>query len=117
MQENGYKDLIVWQKAMDLVVVVYELTSKLPKTEIYGIISQMQRAAVSIPSNIAEGSRRKTKNDTNHFFTIAFGSGAELETQVEIIKRLPFGKDLDYKKADALLQEVMKMLNKMTNYY
>ena len=102
---------------MDLVVAIYKLASQLPKTETYGIISQMQRAAVSIPSNIAEGSRRKTKNDKNHFFTIAFGSGSELETQIEITKRLSFGKSLQYKEIDALLSEVMKMLNKLTTYY
>ena len=58
MEKKGYKDLTVWQKSMNLVVCVYEITEKLPKSEIYGIISQMQRSAVSIPSNIAEGSRR-----------------------------------------------------------
>ena len=117
MQTQGYKDLIVWQKALDLVVAVYELTNQLPKTEIYGISSQMQRSAVSIPSNIAEGSRRKSKNETNHFLSIAFGSGAELETQIEITKKLLFGKDLDYSKIDLLLDEVMKMLNKMISHY
>ncbi|NQV88109.1 MAG: four helix bundle protein [Parcubacteria group bacterium] len=113
---RGYKDLIVWKKSIELVVFLYELTNKLPKAETYGIISQMQRSAVSIPSNIAEGSRRKSKKDFEHFLTMAFGSGSELETQIEIIKRLPFGSNLNYSKIDIILDEVMRMLNKMINY-
>jgi len=98
---------------MELVVAVYELTEKFPKSEIYGIISQMRRAAVSIPSNIAEGRRRGSKKDFRQFLIIAYGSGAELETQIEIAKRLSFCEKLDYNKVDSLLVEVMKMLNKM----
>ena len=111
MENKGYKDLIVWKKAMDLVVSIYELTEKLPRNETYGIISQMQRCAVSIPSNIAEGSKRGTKKDFTHFLIIAFGSGSELETQVGIVKRLSFGKDVNFTKIDLLLDEVMKMLS------
>ncbi len=77
----------------------------------FGLVVQMRRAVVSIPSNIAEGRRRRTDADYCHFLTIAYGSGAELETQIEIIKRLPFGKDLNYFKSDLLLLETMKMLN------
>lgn len=109
----SYKDLIVWQKAMDLVVEIYRLTDKFPREEIYGLTSQMRRAVVSIPSNIAEGRRRGSKKEFHRFSLIAYGSGAELETQMEIVKRLPFGKNLDCSKADSLLLEVMKMLNKM----
>lgn len=119
MQENviinTYRDLIVWQKSMDLVMAVYKLTSGLPKEEIYGLTSQMRRCAVSIPSNIAEGRRRGTKKDYRQFLIIAYSSGAELETQIEIIKRLPFGSHLDFIKVDSLLNEVMRMLNKLTN--
>lgn len=100
---------------MDLVMVVYELTDHFPKEELYGLTSQMRRAAVSIPSNIAEGSRRGTRKDFRNFLLNAFGSGAELETQVKISKRLSFGKELDYIKVDELLEEVMKMLNSMIN--
>lgn len=109
----GYKQLIVWQKAIRMVVSVYKLCEKLPDTERYGISSQMKRCSVSIPSNIAEGSRRKTRKDFGHFLTIAYGSGAELETQIEILKNLPFGQKLDYSEVDNLLSEVMKMLNKL----
>jgi len=115
--ENGvnksYKDLIVWQKSMDLVVVIYELTDKFPKSEIYGLTSQIRRCTVSVPSNIAEGSRRRTPKDFRQFLIIAYGSGSELETQIEIAKRLPFGKNLNFKIIDGLLNEIMKMLNKM----
>ena len=112
-QINTYKDLIVWQKSMDLVVEVYKLTEFFPKSEIYGLTSQIRRCAVSIPSNIAEGRRRGSKKDYRHFLIIAYGSGAELETQIEIVKRLLFGKNINFVKVDSLLNEVMKMLNKM----
>ena len=114
---NGYKDLVVWQKSMDLVMAVYESTEHFPKSEIFGLISQMRRCSVSIPSNIAEGSRRRTQKDFRQFLTIAYGSGAELETQIEIAKRLAFGKQLDYREVDNLLSEVMKMLNKMLSNF
>lgn len=110
---NSYKELIVWQKAIKLVITVYELTEKYPKEEIYGIISQIRRCAVSIPSNIAEGRNRGTKKDFTQFLRIAYGSGAELETQIEISKQLPKTKNLYYKEVDTLLLEVMKMLNVM----
>lgn len=116
-QINTYKDLIVWQKSVDLVVAIYALTEEFPKTEIYGLTSQMRRSVISIPSNIAEGRRRGSKKDFHRFLIIAYGSGAELETQIEIAKRLPFGKNLEYKKIDNLLDEVMRMLNKMTNEF
>ena len=112
---QSYRDLIVWQKSMQLVVAVYALTENFPRSEVYGLTSQMRRSAVSIPSNIAEGRRRSTKKDFRQFINIAFGSGAELETQLEISKQLPFGKGLNYSLADNLLAEVMKMLNALSN--
>jgi|SRR3989338_4716510 len=115
-QESGYRALIVWKKSIELVILVYKLTEDFPKSEIYGLISQMRRCAVSIPSNIAEGSRRKSKKDFAHFLTIAFGSGSELETQLEIVRKLPFGQTLDYSQIESLLNEVMKMLNRMIDY-
>ena len=110
---NSYNDLIVWQKSMDLVVEVYKLTENFPKSEMYGLISQMRRASVSIPSNIAEGRRRGSRKDFCRFLYNSFGSGSELETQIEVSKRLPFGKELAFSKVDSLLDEVMKMLSKM----
>ena len=110
---NSHKDLIVWQKAMELIVAVYDLTSKFPKEEMYGLTSQMRRSAISIPSNIAEGKKRGTRKDYRQFLLVAYGSGAELETQIEIAKMLPFGKNLNYATIDKPLEEVMKMLNKL----
>lgn len=115
MTIHSYKDLIVWQKAIDLVSEVYNLVGSFPQSEIYGLISQLKRAATSIPSNIAEGRRRATRKDFKHFLVMAYGSGAELETQIEIAKRLGFGNAEKYRKVDTLLDEVMKMLNKITH--
>lgn len=113
MSTQSYKELIVWQKAVELAVHVYALTEQYPKEEMYGLTSQMRRAAVSIASNIAEGRYRGTKKDFCQFLHIAFGSGAELETQIEISKRLPKTKSLDYAAVDSFLAEVMRMLNAM----
>jgi len=110
---HSYKDLIVWQKSMDLVVLVYELTEKYPKSELYGLTSQTRRSAVSIPSNIAEGRRRSTRKDYRNFLVIAYASGAELETQLELGRRLKYLSESDFQKVNGLLEEVMKMLNKM----
>src|SRR3989338_2553049 len=111
---QNYRNLIVWQKAMELVTRVYVMTEKYPKEELYGLVNQTRRSAVSIPSNIAEGSRRGRSKDFRKFVLIAYGSGAELETQVEIAKRLPFGQKLDFSDIEGLLESVMKMLNVLT---
>ena len=113
---TGYKNLIVWQKSLLLVTKIYEITKEFPKDETFGLISQMKRAAVSIPSNIAEGSRRVTKKDKNNFYSIAFGSGSELETQIEIAFHLNFISKNQYDELIALSTEILKMLNKMTSY-
>ena len=110
---TSFKDLIVWQKSKDLAVLIYKITDLFPKTEIYGLTSQMRRAAVSIPSNIAESYHRFHKKEKWQFLAIAFGSGAELECQIEIAKDL--FKNIDYVKAENLLGEVMKMLNSILN--
>ncbi len=110
---HSYKQLIVWQRSMELAVAVYTLTEQYPRSELYGLTSQTRRASVSIPSNIAEGRLRGSRKDFHHFLVMAYGSGGELETQLELVKRLPFGQKLDFKDVDRLLLEVMKMLNKM----
>lgn len=111
---HGHKDLVVWQKSMDLVVLVYETTERFPKEETYGLTSQMRRSAVSIPCNIAEGKRRKTDNEFRHFLRVAFGSAAELETQLEISLRLHYIDISIFDSVTVILDEVMKMLNKMS---
>lgn len=105
-----YKDLIVWQRSMELVKEIYLLTSRFPNEEKYGLVSQMQRAAVSIPSNIAEGYLRKHKKEYTQFLSVALGSAAELETQVLICKSLEKFGEIDFLKAESLIVEVMKML-------
>ena len=110
MPTNTFKDLIVWQKAKSLAVEIYRITNNFPKNEMYGLSSQMQRAAVSISSNIAESYHRRNKKDKDRFISIAYGSGSELESQIEIAKELyPV---LKYKEAENLLVETMKILNK-----
>ena len=90
MAGKNYRDLIVWQKAMELVMLIYRTTKSFPKEEVYGLTSQMRRAAVSIPSNIAEGQGRNTKRDLRNFLAIAMGSLRELETQILIAKGLTY---------------------------
>lgn len=85
---RSYRDLVVWQKGMDLVEGVYRVTKAFPKDEVYGLTSQIRRAVVSIPSNIAEGQSRMTSGEFIHFLGIARGSLAELETQIILAQRL-----------------------------
>lgn len=115
MKLKSHKELVVWQKSMDLVVLIYELTSKFPKSELFGITSQMRRAAISIPSNIAEGWGRKSSKEYLQFMSIAYGSALELETQLILSKRLKLAEEQDFEKAETVLLEVLKMLNSMTN--
>ena len=108
MKTNSYKDLIVWQKSLDLVHDIYKITKQFPKTEVYALASQMQRAAVSIPSNIAEGQSKNHKPEFIQFLHIAYGSSSELETQILISKKeYP---DLAYGKIENDLDTVQKML-------
>lgn len=95
---KSYKELIVWQKSIELVKEVFLLTDGFPKSEIYGIISQMRRAAISIPSNIAEGFGRRSIKSSGQFYSIAYGSALELETQMIIARELKLAKEIDLKK-------------------
>src|SRR3989344_6571151 len=106
--QDGFKTLIVWQKAMILTQEVYRLTDLLPAREKYAIADQMRRSAVSIPSNIAEGSRRSGRKDYAHFVAIAHGSLAELETQVLIAGNL-YSK-IPFAKLQPLTDEISRML-------
>lgn len=96
---------------MSLTVEIYRLTAYLPKTEMYGLTSQMRRASVSIPSNVAEGFHRKHKAMQGQFMQIAYGSAAELATQIELCKQLGFLKNEQTQQAEQLLEEVLRMLN------
>ena len=110
----NHKELDVWKKAMDLVAMVYEVSKTFPVEERFGLTSQMRRSAVSIPSNIAEGSARKGDKELIQFMYIALGSLAELETQYLIALRLSFIKS--NKKLEDLITEVTKLLLGFKNY-
>lgn len=99
---------------MELVKEIYLLTGLFPKAEIFGLTSQIRRASVSIPSNIAEGFARKHRKEYLQFILIAFGSGAELETQLLLAKSLDFAVKEKFQRSDELLNEIMKMLNKLS---
>ncbi|PIY11559.1 MAG: four helix bundle protein [Flexibacter sp. CG_4_10_14_3_um_filter_32_15] len=101
-----FKDLIVWQEAMELVVEIYKITRQFPKSEIYGLSSQMQRAAVSIPSNIAEGNQRNSIPQYLQFVSIARGSLGELETQIMLSHKLEY---LDKKTQDKVILQTEKI--------
>jgi len=109
----SYKDLIVWQKSLALSKEIYRVTGLFPKEEMYGLVSQMRRCAVSIPSNIAEGRSRGTRKDFAQFLRIAYGSGAELETQLEIAGQLEFIDKKDLNILKGVIDEIMRMLNVM----
>lgn len=110
---KSHKELIVWQKSIDLTVVVYTLTEAFHQRETYALSDQMRRAVVSIPSNIAEGRSRNTRKDFSHFLRMAYGSASEPETQLIICTQLSLGNRQDAQKANALLEEISKMLHAM----
>lgn len=110
---NSYKDLTVYQKAVELSVQIYIVTEEFPKSELYGLTGQIRRSAVSIPSNIAEGQRRGHKSEYVQFLRIAFGSGAELETQLLIAYKVGYLTEKFFEDLSRILDEVMRMLNKL----
>jgi four helix bundle protein len=102
---QSFKDLVVWQKAIDLTVDVYKLTARFPEAERFGLTNQMRRASVSIASNISEGYGRATKGEYFQFLGHARGSCSELETQLVIAKKLVFGTPENLESADSLCNE------------
>lgn len=108
---QNYKDLIVWQKGISLAKVTYRLTARFPRQEKFGLIAQMRRAAVSIPSNIAEGQARHTTGEFVQFISHAEGSTAELETQMILSIELGFTETESAKAAFVLLDDIRRMLN------
>jgi len=111
MPFKSYQDLEVWQKAMDLVVLCYETTKNFPKNEAYGLSSQLQRAAVSIPANIAEGRHRSHSKEFLQFLSFAYGSLAELETHVLIAERLGYINGNHKESILDMTAEVGRMIN------
>ncbi len=106
---KSYKDLVAWQKGMELVKEIYRITKLMPKTEMYILVSQMLRAAISIPSNIAEGFKRNHRSEYKQFLGIANASAGELETQILIAKEEY--NQIDFGKAELLVVEIQKILH------
>ena len=113
MKTKSFKDLIVWQKAYTLVLQIYKITKDFPKSETYGLAQQMRRAAVSLPSNIAEGYGRRHKAEYRQFLSMAYGSLLELETQYLLAIDLEYIKKSEI--IENLLKEVGSMLYRMLN--
>ncbi len=105
-----HKDLDIWKLGIDLVEKTYKITANFPDNEVYGITSQMRRAAISIPSNIAEGAARNSRREFSQFLYVALGSLAELETQIIISQRLGYIKNND------LMEPIEKLRRKLLNF-
>jgi four helix bundle protein len=115
---NSYRDLLVWQKSMDLVTEVYKITQNFPSSELYTLTSQIRRSAISIPSNIAEGYGRNSTADYKRFLQISFGSLFELQTQIEIAFNLNYISQYIFdeifekaKELDRMLVSLIKRIN------
>ena len=113
MQIRSYKDLQVWQRGMDLTTLVYRLSARLPSDERFGLVSQMRRAAVSVPANIAEGHQRSSTKDYLRFLSIAVGSLAELETLIELTSRLYSNQATSIEELVGQADELGKMLRSL----
>lgn len=111
-----HKDLEVWQKGISFVTDIYQLTSEFPKEEVYGLTSQIRRAAVSIPSNIAEGAARQSNKEYIQFLYVALGSLMELETQLIIAKNINFISEDSLNQLQMKIDEIGKMLNGLIKY-
>lgn len=116
MQTSDYRNLRVWQKAMDLTVEIYSLLKLLPKEETYGLADQIRRAVVSIPSNIAEGNGRISDREFVKFMAISRGSLLELDTQIEICQRIGYVSASQTETSRLLIEEIGKMLNGLISY-
>ena len=115
MKVKNYQDLIAWQRAMDLVELVYKASTRFPREEMYALTSQVRRAAVSIPSNIAEGQGRRTTSDFLRHLSIAYGSLREVETQLLIATRLNYITTAQVKMMMTKAGEVGRLLNGLMN--
>jgi len=108
--EKPHKNLEAWKQSMDLAIGVYGATEIFPSREIYGLTNQIRRAVVSVPSNIAEGAARQTKKEFSNFLRIAQGSLSELDTQLELARRLGFLRDTSWRELDSRMVQVDKIL-------
>jgi four helix bundle protein len=108
-----YRDLLVWQKAMQLVTQIYSITNNLPREELYGLVSQIRRSAISIPSNIAEGYGRNSRNDYLRFLQISMGSIFELQTQLEICLNLNYLPENNHSEMYEQSREIERMLSSL----
>jgi four helix bundle protein len=106
-----YKDLIVWQKSIPLVVLIYTVTRSFPREELYALTSQLRRSAISIPSNIAEGYGRRSCGDYKRFLNVSMGSLFELETQMLLAKELGFASEALYTEVSIKINEIERMLS------
>lgn len=112
---NYFKELKVWQKAIELVTETYLLTKGFPKDELFGLVSQIRRCVVSIPSNIAEGCGRKTPKDFSNFLGIALGSSFEFETQIIISKNIGYLTEEQFSSLESEIQHIQNMIIKLQN--
>jgi four helix bundle protein len=110
---ESYRDLKVWQRAIQMTLAIYRVTTGFPKEEMFGLTSQLRRAAVSVPSNIAEGYGRGTKGEYKQFLAMARGSNLEVQTQLFLATELSYGNPALLKETDDLSNEVSKMLNSL----
>lgn len=110
MQIHNFKELLVWQKSIELVVFTYSLTANFPSEEKFGLRSQIQRCAVSIPSNIAEGSGRVSSKEFQHFLSVSMGSSFELETQMILADKFNYIKKQELDEFNIMILPIQKML-------
>ena len=115
MKSSDFRQLKVWQKAMDLTIEIYSLVKYLPREETYALSDQMRRAVISIPSNIAEGQGRYSDKEYVRFLSVARGSLWELLTQIEICERLNYFGEAQTQNSKSLITEISKMLNALSN--
>lgn len=112
---KSYKDLLAWQKAMDLVELVYELTRQFPREELFGLATSLRRAAVSIPSKIADGHERDNTREFIHYLSVARGALSEVETQIEVAKRLAYINEEQQAEFTRLASDTGKIVNGLMN--
>ena len=112
---KSHKDLLAWQKAMELVELVYDLTRAFPREELFGLATSLRRAAVSIPSKIADGHERDNTREFIHYLSVARGALSEVETQIEIAKRLAYIDDEQQARFNQLVSDTGKIINGLMN--